>query len=68
MFFNVTRYVLASTQNFPFCKASSTIFHPKMLCLQEKKISENMSDPEPCKIKDEDTEEQRGWCLFLILH
>jgi len=27
-----------------------------------------MNDPESCRTKHEDTEEQRGWCLFLILH
>jgi len=29
---------------------------------------EDMSDPEPSRIKDEDNEEQIGWCSFLILH
>jgi len=29
---------------------------------------EDMTDPEPSRIKHEDTEEQIGWCLFLILH
>jgi len=27
-----------------------------------------MTDPEPSRIKHEDTEEQIGWCPFLILH
>jgi len=27
-----------------------------------------MNVQEPCRIKHEDTEEQRGWCLFLILY
>ena len=32
-----------------------------------KEESENMSDPEPCRMKHtEDPEEQRGWCLFFI--
>ncbi len=26
-----------------------------------------MNDPEPCGIKQEDIEQQIGWCLFLIL-
>ncbi len=30
--------------------------------------NEDMSDPEPSRIKQEDTEEQTGWCPFLILH
>lgn len=30
--------------------------------------SEKMSDPEPLRVKDEDTEERRGLCLFLVLH
>jgi len=30
--------------------------------------NEDMSDPQSCKIKNEDTEEQRGLCPFLILH
>ncbi len=29
--------------------------------------TENMNDPEPCGIKQEDIEQQIGWCLFLIL-
>ncbi len=28
---------------------------------------EDMSDPEPARIKQEDTEEQTGWCPFIIL-
>jgi len=28
--------------------------------------SENMSDPESCRMGHEETEEQRGWCLFWI--
>jgi len=32
-----------------------------------KEDSENMSDPEPCRMKHtEDTEELSGWCLFFI--
>jgi len=32
-----------------------------------KEDSENMSDPEPCRMKHtEDPDEQRGWCLFFI--
>jgi len=32
-----------------------------------KEDSENMSNPEPCRMKHtEDPEEQRGWCLFFI--
>lgn len=27
---------------------------------------ENRSDPEPLRIKHEDAEEQRGWCLLFI--
>ncbi len=27
-----------------------------------------MTDPEPCGIKQEDTEQQIGWCIFLIVH
>jgi len=27
-----------------------------------------MTDPEPSRIKHEDTEEQIGWCPFLILN
>ncbi len=27
-----------------------------------------MNDPEPCGIKQEDVEQQIGWCLFLNLH
>jgi len=32
--------------------------------------SENRSDPdeEPLRVKLEDTEQQTGWCLFLIFH
>jgi len=33
-----------------------------------KEEIEDMSDPEPYGIKHEDTEEQIGWCPFLILH
>ncbi|XP_048007748.1 NACHT, LRR and PYD domains-containing protein 12-like isoform X3 [Megalobrama amblycephala] len=34
---------------------------------EELKTAKNMSDPEPCRMKHtEDTEEQRGWCLFFI--
>ncbi len=33
-----------------------------------KKETDDMSDPEPSRIKQEDTEEQTGWCLFLIFH
>jgi len=33
-----------------------------------KEEIEDMSDPEPSRIKHEDTEEQIGWCPFLILH
>jgi len=29
---------------------------------------EDMTDPKPSRIKQEDTEEQIGWCPFLILH
>jgi len=29
---------------------------------------EDMADPEPSRIKHEDTEEQIGWCPFLILN
>ncbi len=28
----------------------------------------DVTDPEPCRMEHEDTEEQRGWCVFLILH
>ncbi len=31
------------------------------------KKSENMTDPEPCRIKQEDAEEQKGWCIFFFL-
>jgi len=32
-----------------------------------KEDSENMSDPEPCRMKHtEDPEELSGWCLFFI--
>jgi len=34
----------------------------------ELNSEKDMSHPESCRIKHEDTEEQRGWCLFLILH
>lgn len=30
--------------------------------------SENKSDPEPFIVKQKDTEEQRGWCLFFVFH
>jgi len=33
-----------------------------------KQEIEDMSDPELSRIKHEDTEEQIGWCPFLILH
>ncbi len=33
-----------------------------------KEEIEDMTDPEPSRIKHEDTEEQTGWCPFLILH
>jgi len=29
---------------------------------------EDKSDPEPSRIKQEDSEEQIGWCPFLILY
>ncbi len=29
--------------------------------------SEIKSDPDPSRVKHEDTEEPIGWCLFLIL-
>lgn len=32
-----------------------------------KDDSEDMSDAEACRIKDEDGEEQRGWWSFFIL-
>lgn len=28
----------------------------------------DMSDTEQCSVKDEDTDEQRGWCLFSSNH
>jgi len=31
-------------------------------------IKEDMTDPEPSRIKHEETEEQIGWCPFLIFH
>jgi len=33
-----------------------------------KEEIEDMTDPEPSRIKHQDTEEQIGWCPFLILH
>ncbi len=29
---------------------------------------DDMSDPESSRIKQENTEEQTGWCSFMILH
>ncbi len=29
---------------------------------------EDMSDPETSRMNHEETEEQRGWCLFLTLY
>lgn len=36
------------------------------LMLEENKF-ENMREPELYRMEHEDTEEQRGWCLFLLL-
>ncbi len=33
-----------------------------------KEEIEDMSDPETSRMNHEETEEQRGWCLFLILY
>ncbi len=33
-----------------------------------KEEIEDMSDPEPSRIKHKDAEEQTGWCSFLSLH
>ncbi len=33
-----------------------------------KEEIEDMSDPEPSRIKHKDTDEQTGWCSFLSLH
>jgi len=33
-----------------------------------KEEIEDMTDPEPSRIKHEDAEQQTGWCPFLILH
>ncbi len=33
-----------------------------------KEEIEDMSDPETSRMNHEDTEEQTGWCLFLILY
>lgn len=33
-----------------------------------EEYSENKSDPDLYRMKDEVAEEERGWCLFLILH
>lgn len=27
----------------------------------------DMNEEEPCEVKDEDTEEQSGWCAFMFL-
>lgn len=33
-----------------------------------EEYSEKKSDPDLYRMKDKDAEEERGWCLFLILH
>jgi len=35
--------------------------------VEGKEEIEDTSDPEPSRIKHEDTEEQKGWCPFFIL-
>lgn len=31
-----------------------------------KDENEEVTNPDPCRMKNEDTEEQRGWCLYFI--
>ncbi len=38
----------------------------KIVFIEE--YSEKKSDPDLYRMKDEDAEEERGWCVFLILH
>lgn len=60
-------YILKGTKKrFQASRSSEIITVVKMELIKVEIV--DMSDPEPCKVKDEDTEEQRGRCPFMILN